>query len=217
MPTSPPPAPPLPAQALLRYNDSQSKGSSSNPPEYALRVPTCPPDHLQKLSPLKHDATSAAGKFHKTSYFFYGTLKETAILSQVLDIEVVTTALQPAYIIGYSCELWGPYKALVDGPRDAIVEGLAYEVETEADAKKLAHYETSAYEVVPCRIRFGFASDDHESKTIFGSTFAYAGDPQALREKRWDRKLWLKGMEAQFGHKVVSKMFREQMSQAAGS
>lgn len=146
---------------------------------------------------------------------FYGTLKETAILSQVLNKEVVTKALQPAYIIGYSCELWGPYQALVAGPRDAIVEGLAYEVETEADAKKLAHYETSAYEVIPCRIRLGFASDGHESKTSFGSTFAYAGDPQALREKRWDRRLWLKDMKAQFGHKVVLKMFKEQKNQAA--
>ena len=210
MPPSPPPAPPLPSQATLGYSDSQSSGNLRKPPGYALRAPACPPEHLQNISPPKHETTTAVGIFRKTSYFFYGTLKETTIISQVLDKEVATTALKPAYIIGYSRELWGPYQALVDGPRDAIVEGLVYEVETEADAKKLAHYETSAYEVIPCRIRLGIALDDQERKTIFGSTFAYAGDAQALREKRWDRKLWLKDMEAQFGHKVVSKMFKEQ-------
>ena len=137
-------------------------------------------------------------EFRKTYYFFYGTLKDPTRVSHVLDHQVSPTELRPAHVTGYSCEMWGQYKALVDGPQDGIVEGLAYEVKTEADANKLAFYETNTYKVVPCSIYLDSATTTQDSAVIDGATFLYAGDPQALREKRWDRTLWMRDMRNMF-------------------
>ena len=129
-------------------------------------------------------------------YFFYGTLKEPKTLSRILDKPVLRSALHAAYVVGYSIEMWGQYKALVTGPQDSIIEGMAYEVQSEEDEEKLAFYETSAYEVAPCNIYLHAEGDRAKSEKICGNTFKYAGDAQALREGRWDRKLWLKNMQA---------------------
>jgi hypothetical protein len=48
--------------------------------------------------------------------------------------------------------LWGQYPALMDGPYEIFVDGMAYVVETEEHQKMLGHYETRAYEVVGVRI-----------------------------------------------------------------
>ena len=96
-----------------------------------------------------------------------------------------------------------------------MVEGLAYGAEAKADAKKLIHCEDQRLRSDTLQGIFGFVSDSLESNTKFGSTFAYAGDLQALQEKGWDRKLWFKDIKVQFGYKVVLKMFKEQRNQAA--
>ena len=129
-------------------------------------------------------------------YFFYGTLNEPQTLSRILDKPVLQSILHAAYVVGYSVEMWGQYKALVTGSQGNIVEGVAYEVQSEEDEEKLAFYEMSAYEVAPCNIYLRAEGEGVEPEKICGNTFRYAGDAQALREGRWDRKLWLKNMQS---------------------
>ena len=152
-----------------------------------------PNDYLTR--PLQDHELSKPKTFQKTLYFFYGTLKEPATLSRILERDIPASALQPAYVMGYCLEMWGQYKALVNGPTGKIVAGMAYEVESEEDAEELAVYETSAYEVAPCNIYLPSKVPGGEPKKVEGDTFRYAGDAQALREGRWDRKLWLRNMQ----------------------
>jgi Gamma-glutamyl cyclotransferase, AIG2-like len=127
-------------------------------------------------------------------YFFYGTLTQPEILSSVLDL-TEPPEFRPARIVGYSLANWGQYRALVDGPQGAIVEGSAYKVRSAEDEYNLAHYETSAYRVAPCCITI---IDGGHPAEVSGNTFKYAGDAQALREGRFDRKLW----ELQMGQRL---------------
>lgn len=152
-----------------------------------------PEEYLTR--PLEEWQKAKPKIWQKKSYFFYGTLKQPQTLSRILEKPVPQSALHSAYIVGYSIEMWGQYKALVDGPQGNIVEGTAYELQTEEDEERLAFYETSAYEVAPCKIHFPKEGEEVGPKTISGKTFRYAGDAQALREGRWDRKLWLKTMQ----------------------
>ena len=154
----------------------------------------CSREYLRSPSPPEHDNIIRLGTFQKTVYFFYGTLKDPAILSHVLDTPVTSSDLRPAHVVGYAREMWGQYQALVNGPTGAVLEGMAYEVQTEIDAQKLAAYETNAYKTAPCIINFGSEHDDLEPRKVQGMTFMYAGDPQALREGRWDRELWMRNM-----------------------
>ena len=165
---------------------------------FAQKMLACPPDYLRTPSPPEHDTIQRVSEFRKTYYFFYGTLKDPARLSHVLDRQVPPAELLPAHIIGYSCEMWGQYQALVDGPQGGLVRGLAFEVKTEIDANKLAFYETNTYKVVPCSIYLDPSTAGQDTDTIYGVTFLYAGDPQTLREKRWDRGLWLRDMRSMF-------------------
>lgn len=138
-------------------------------------------------------------EFCKVFYFFYGTLQSPKILSHILEKPVHRSSLRPASVIGYSCLLWGTYKALVDGPMGGVVEGVAYEVQCEEDEARLATYETNAYETAPCYIDLkGVGDGPTPPEMIRGKTFRYAGDPDALREKRFDRKLWIKNMQPEF-------------------
>ena len=96
--------------------------------------------------------------------------------------------------MGYAREMWGQYQAIVDGPTGAIVEGVAYEVQSDADAQKLAAYETNAYRTASCTINFGSEYECIAARKVQGLTFMYAGDPEGLKEGRWDRKLWMLNM-----------------------
>jgi hypothetical protein len=125
-------------------------------------------------------------------YFFYGTLMDPRILTEVLGLaSKMKPDLRPGYIIGYSCKLWGQYPALVDGPPGNIVEGMVYNVQTVEDGEKLAAYETRNYGVKPCFITY---TDGKEPATAFGNTFTFAGHPRELNEGEFDLKLWLKRM-----------------------
>ena len=86
----------------------------------------------------------------------------------------------------------------MDGPTGAIVEGVAYEVQCEEDETRLAAYETNAYETVRCSIDLKGDGAGSKPRTVSGKTFRYAGDPEALREKRFDRKLWVRNMAPEF-------------------
>ena len=81
--------------------------------------------------------------------------------------------------------MWGQYQALVDGPQGKLVEGLAYEIQTRADADRLAYYETNAYKIVPCRMLVNSGNPVEDLGGVSDATSLYAGDSQALRAKRW--------------------------------
>ncbi|KAI0128105.1 hypothetical protein F4776DRAFT_196304 [Hypoxylon sp. NC0597] len=67
------------------------------------------------------------------------------------------------------------------------VAGMAYEVNSPEHQYKLAYYETNAYELAPCLVDF---TDGKQPNQVIRSTFKYAGDTVALKEGRYDRKLW---------------------------
>lgn len=60
--------------------------------------------------------------------------------------------------------LWGQYPALVDGPSDSYIDGMAYVVETEQHLQLLKDYETEVYSLTGIRIEMG-------GKTVLGRTF----------------------------------------------
>ena len=186
-----PPAPPLPQNANTSPLHTQK---SETLPGFLLKIQSMPKDYLTR--PLEEGEKAKPEVWQKSMYFFYGTLKEPKTLSHILDKPVLQSALHAAYVIGYSIQMWGQYKALVIGSQGDIVEGVAYEVQSEEDEEKLANYETSAYEVAPCNIYLRAKGEGIEPERICGNTFIYAGDAQALREGRWDRKLWLKNMQS---------------------
>ena len=148
---------------------------ASAPADFLTRRPETPPRPPQ---------------FEPTFYFFYGTLKDPKMLSHILDL-TESPELRPAQIVSYALANWSDYKTLIDGPTENVVEGCAYLVRSEEDEKKLAYYETNAYESRPCLITL---TDGDEPQRVSGRTFKYAGDPQALLEGRFDRKLWSKQM-----------------------
>lgn len=103
-------------------------------------------------------------------YFFYGSLMDSCQLEGVLGLNE-RPATHPASITGYSCKMWGAYPALTDGPPEAIVQGVAFEVKTQQVATRLAEYETDAYEEQDCIIRF------ENGETVSGVTFKWRDGP----------------------------------------
>ena len=105
-------------------------------------------------------------------YFFYGTLGDSGQLSWVLGFDELPI-LHPARILGGVVKEWaGKYKALVDGPESAMVQGCAYLVETQKQEDELRFYETAGYEVVRCGIFM-------EGGRVDGCTFRFV-DAAAL-------------------------------------
>ncbi|RFU27666.1 hypothetical protein B7463_g8673, partial [Scytalidium lignicola] len=80
--------------------------------------------------------------------------------------------------------LWGEYPALVDGELGEQVHGMAYEVQTTEEAKRLEYYETEKYEVAQCVIKF------EDGTEAVGKTFKWADDQADLKEGHFDLKDW---------------------------
>ncbi|PYI02744.1 hypothetical protein BO78DRAFT_400353 [Aspergillus sclerotiicarbonarius CBS 121057] len=133
-------------------------------------------------------------------YFFYGTLTNPTQLQRILDLPSTPT-LRKASVHGYTIAKWGDYPALIPGEQDDVVAGSAYRVQSAEGARKLADYETKAYEVVDCWIYFtdGNGEGGGEEEGIGGKVFVYAGDAGALLEGRFDRKLWRRQMGDRLG------------------
>ncbi|KAI4180342.1 MAG: hypothetical protein L6R41_007288, partial [Letrouitia leprolyta] len=103
-------------------------------------------------------------------FFFYGTLGYADLLrlQDLLDLDHLPE-VQRAHIERARLESWGgKYKALLDGPLDAILEGIAYEVEYAEHEETLRCYETENYEVVRCTIIF------EDGRRTGGLTFRFA-------------------------------------------
>jgi len=128
---------------------------------------------------------AAQDDFHPKFYFFYGSLMDPDHFANVLNLRE-RPVTHPASIAGYSYKMWGPYPALIDGPPDAIVQGVAIEVKSHWVATRLAEYETDAYEEHDCIIRF------ENGQTVSGVTFKWrddADDPE-LREGSFNLREW---------------------------
>lgn len=121
--------------------------------------------------------------FRPEFYFFYGTLMDPSTLAGVLHLQH-SPKLKPAKITGYSCKLWGPYPALMDGPPGALVHGMAYEMQSPKEQKLLEDYETEQYRNGYCIIEL---EGDQE---VMGRTFKWKGDNSLLKEGTFDLKDW---------------------------
>ena len=88
----------------------------------------------------------------KSMFFFYGSLTDPATLAKVLHL-TEPPSLRPARIEGPPLKLWGPRSTLLCGPRELIVEGAAFEVQSPEQVKLLQDYGTDRYERVGLRIR----------------------------------------------------------------
>ena len=109
-------------------------------------------------------------------YFFYGTLANSSILTNQLQLlEQDVPMLHPASVGHSMLKSWaGKYKALIDGQSNSRVQGWAYEVQTAEHEEVLRFYETARYEVVRCSIRFLDRKD-----AVPGLTFRFI-DPLQL-------------------------------------
>lgn len=196
---APPPAPPLPPSR--QPITSSSKSETATPSAY-LESPESTPigylNHHLEIPPVEQP-------YKPIYYFFYGTLTQPKILSHILDLEE-QPALRPAKLTGYALAQWGQYRALVDSEPGEEVTGYAYLLHSAQDELKLARYETDAYEAVPCEIWF---TDGGGPARQQGMTFRYAGDDEALKEGRFDRKLW----ELRMGVRLPGKWRAEELSE----
>lgn len=115
-------------------------------------------------------------------YFFYGPLRAPATLKRVLDLpEEEEPELRPAQIIGYALCKRPDRPALVNGVPGQVVNGSAYLVKSEEQARKLADYAAGAYQKeFPCGIQL---MDDKSLDVKSGTTFVHAGDQRALLEQ----------------------------------
>ena len=104
-------------------------------------------------------------------YFFHGTLTDPEILAQKISL-LELPVLRQAAVKGGKIKMWGgKYKALVDGPSSAIVDGWAYEVSSEEGEEQLRYYETDQYEAVRCEIHMVDSGE-----VVKGLTFRFIDD-----------------------------------------
>ncbi|KFY32986.1 hypothetical protein V495_08540 [Pseudogymnoascus sp. VKM F-4514 (FW-929)] len=120
-------------------------------------------------------------------FFFYGTLTDPLRLQEVLQLSA-PPVLKPARVRCYKIMLWGQYPALVHGPMNNYVDGMAFVVETEEQQRKLEYYETDAYHMEGIQISV-------DGKVVIGSTFMWAHDPADLEEGTWSLEEWKKDIE----------------------
>ena len=83
------------------------------PSRLLLKIQPMPRDYLTR--PREEWEKSKPKIWQKSMYSFYGTLKQPQTLSRILDKPVLQSTLHAAYVVGYSIEMWGQYKALVIG------------------------------------------------------------------------------------------------------
>lgn len=63
-------------------------------------------------------------------FFFYDSLTDPLRLQEVLQLPA-PPVLKAARVRSYKIMLWGKYPALVRGPHDSYVDGMAFVVENE--------------------------------------------------------------------------------------
>lgn len=103
--------------------------------------------------------------------------------------------LHLAVIFEHKIKLWGQYPALIDGPPDQTIHGVAYKVQTQKEADILAAYEIEMYKEKGCCLLFKNGS------MAPGLTFVWNAEESLLKEGSFDLKDWLMYQsELQFGN-----------------
>lgn len=154
------------------------------PPSHTTRtlLPESDP-HRIPLDPPTYDA------FLPGYFFFYGTLMDPSTLASVMQVPT-PPPMQPARVVGYSVKMNGPYPALVWGPPEHEVDGVACEILVREHFDRICGYEEK-YEANPCYIEL-LGSDGLD--TIKGETFMWKGDLGELRDGVFDLEVWREGM-----------------------
>jgi hypothetical protein len=115
----------------------------------------------------QHRQDSAQSETFPCRYFFYGTLAIAEKLMCVLCL-AEPPMFRTAFIRGYSKEKFGGLYALVPSHADSIVTGVSYEVSASDHARRLAEYETSAYNVEDCSISLEDGSTSEATTFVAG-------------------------------------------------
>lgn len=177
-PLLPPPPPPLPPSQPARI-----VWKFSPPTVYLDSLASAGPNFFNK-PPFPTPPPLDVGP---QWYFFYGTLTDPQPYGVFSTSHKTPSSARPpptdtASRCGASARpSWTGRQA------GQTVQGFAFLVQSAEDEVKLARDETSAYEVRHCKMYF---EDGEEPSTLRGYTFKYAGDAEALKEGRFDRKLW---------------------------
>lgn len=116
-------------------------------------------------------------------YFFYGTLTNPSQLTQVLRLDE-PPPMYPAIVKSYTLASYKSYKVLLDvGTSADVVRGVAVQIHSEDEEKRLIHYETSVYRSKGVKIWFT-AEGGEQSEGVIGRTFVFAGDPHSADVRR---------------------------------
>ncbi|KAI4167898.1 MAG: hypothetical protein LQ343_006821 [Gyalolechia ehrenbergii] len=160
-----------PTFILLSQSPKDLSNTSSHP---TIGIDSTLPQH--RMRHLNHSFAPSQTEY-PVWYFFYGTLTDPQTLQKCISIPYLPELI-PASIKGGRLRSWrGKYKALVDGPADAVVHGYTYRVGSADHEDCLRFRETQAYEVVRCRI---FVDNvEGVMDEILGLTFRF-GNPDEL-------------------------------------
>ncbi|KAI1400611.1 hypothetical protein F4819DRAFT_363576 [Hypoxylon fuscum] len=149
---------------FVRYSKAE-KALSTISAYPTLGIDTTMPQH-------RHNSANDP-KFHPSQnqypvwYFFYGVLADSAVLNLLLGCD---PSYRAASVSRGCLRTWGgKYKALVDAPEEAKVQGRAFLVETQEQEDSLRFYETDKYDVVRCEIDF------NGMEKVKGLTFRFNG------------------------------------------
>lgn len=144
----------------------------------------------ENIESKKHTA-DAEPTFKPCHMFFYGSLMDPEILQTIVGLPE-PPAVRRASISGFAVKMWGIYPALVPA-ENGKVSGTTWEVTSEAQFRKLAAYETSAYKWCECEIQLG------DGEALSGCrTFCWAGHPKSreLEEGSFDLDRYQKHFKA---------------------
>lgn len=166
-------------QSLSRW--LQGRGGSFRPIWTKINIAAKVFDESSRHATLGRDATMPQFRFgappdresimqqdqYTVWYFFYGTLMEPDILGHQIGVALDAIKLQKAVVFGGRLTTWGAYRALIDGEAGDSVKGAALLIQSQAWEDALRAYETSAYEVVRCKIHLD------SGVAVHGRTFRF--------------------------------------------
>ncbi|KAF2704872.1 hypothetical protein K504DRAFT_461121 [Pleomassaria siparia CBS 279.74] len=119
--------------------------------------------------------------------FFYGSLMDPDVLQAMTGLPGAPL-VKKGTITGFSIRMWGIYPALVPCST-GVVNGIVWEVTSEAHFRRLADYETSAYTWCECNVVL------ENGKSLSNCrTFCWAGDVNSrdLKEGTFDLERYQK-------------------------